>query len=44
MSESTGNLLNINHLFNELCNSENFLNFKWDNHSVPIIEQLFTGI
>lgn len=38
MSESTRNLLNINHLFNELCNSENFLNFKWDNHSVPIID------
>ena len=41
MSESTKNLLNINYLFNELCNSENFLNFKWDNHSVPIIDADF---
>ena len=38
MSESTKNLFNINHLFNELCNSENFLTFKWDNYSVPIID------
>ncbi len=41
MSESTKNLLNINYLFNELCNSENFLNFKWDNHPVPIIDTDF---
>lgn len=41
MSESTKNLLNSNYLFNELCNSENFLNFKWDNHAVPIIDADF---
>lgn len=38
MSESAKNLLNIDNLFEELCNSKNFLNFKWDNYSVPIID------
>lgn len=38
MSESTKNLLNINQLSDKLNNSENFLNFKWDNCSVPIID------
>ena len=38
MSESTKNLLNINHLSDKLCNLENFLDFKWDNYAVPIID------
>lgn len=38
MSESTKNLLNINKLSDKICNSENFLSFKWDNYSVPVID------
>ena len=38
MSESTKNLLNINHLSDKLCNLENFLNFKWDDYSIPVID------
>lgn len=38
MSESTKNLLNINHLSDKLCNLENFLDFKWDSYAVPIID------
>ena len=41
MSESTKNLLNINHLSDKLSNSENFLIFKWDNYSVPVIDTDF---
>ena len=38
MSESTKSLLDFNHLSDELCNLESFLDFKWDNYSVPIID------
>ena len=38
MSESSKNLLNINQLSDKVCNSNNFLNFKWDSYSVPVID------
>lgn len=38
MSESSKNLLKINEVSDALCHLENFLNYKWDNYSVPIID------
>ncbi|MCI7291293.1 MAG: DUF4011 domain-containing protein [Methanobrevibacter woesei] len=41
MAESIKNILKIDDLSSKLCNLETFLNFKWDNYSVPVIDADF---